>query len=257
MNMVKLLNSDLWLGLIITYIVCSCQHEQEQQQTMQQNSPSDQPAAKITEETTDSVSELEQNMIDQGLVNLKSVDSTIIVDLRYSTTNNFLGIDVYGDLVNAYMQPEPADMLAKANTYLKALKPDYTLYIFDAARPRSVQQILWGTLDYPEEEKSKYVANPQEGSIHNYGAAVDLTIAGPDGRPVDMGTDFDHFGVLAYPVHEQKMLNAGKLTKEQVDHRQLLREVMMRAGFAPITSEWWHFNAMSRADADKRYGIIE
>lgn len=246
----------IWMGLLTVCVVCSCQHEQKQQQTMQKDS-SDQPAVKTTEEAPAAVSDLEQSLIDKGLVNLQSVDATIIVDLRYSTANNFVGIDVYGDFVNAYMQPEPARMLAKANAYLKESHPEYTLYIFDAVRPRRVQQILWDTLDYPEKEKRKYVASPQEGSIHNYGAAVDLTIAGPDGKPLDMGTDFDHFGVLAYPVREQEMLDAGKLTKEQVSNRQLLREVMMRAGFSPITSEWWHFNAMSRAAADKIYGIVE
>lgn len=203
------------------------------------------------------VSTLERSLIEKGLVNVQQLDSTIIVDLRYSTANNFVGVDVYGELENAYMQEEPARKLVQANTYLKDIHPDYTLYIFDATRPRRVQQILWDTLDYPEAQKTKYVANPQEGSIHNFGAAVDLTIAGPDGKPLDMGTGFDHFGVLAYPVREEEMLAAGKLTQQQVDHRRLLRDVMTRAGFSPITSEWWHFNAMSRAEADQRYGIVE
>ena len=202
-------------------------------------------------------SPLEQQMIDQGLVNVQSLDSTIRVDLRYSTTNNFVGVDVYGDLENAYLQPEPARMLAQANAYLKEQHPSYTLYIFDAARPRQVQQILWDTLDYPAAEKPKYVADPQKGSIHNYGAAVDLTIAGPDGQPLDMGTHYDYFGVLAYPTQEATMLAQGKLTQAQVDNRKLLRTVMGQAGFSSIKTEWWHFNAFSRAEADRRYGIVE
>ncbi len=205
----------------------------------------------------ETMSSLEQNLIHEGLVNIQQLDSTILVDLRYSTNNNFVGVDVYGDFDKAFLQAEPAHMLAKANAYLQETHPDYTLYIFDATRPRRVQQILWDTLDYPDAEKTKYVADPQEGSIHNYGAAVDLTIAGPDGKPLDMGTDFDYFGVLAYPVREEALLAAGQLTQEQVANRQLLREVMTKAGFTPITSEWWHFNAMSRAEADKRYGIVE
>ena len=200
---------------------------------------------------------LEQSLIDKGLVNVQTLDSTIRVDLRYSSTNNFVGVDVYGALNNAYLQPEPARRLAQANAYLKEQRADHTLYIFDAVRPRRVQQILWDTLDYPEKEKPKYVANPQEGSIHNYGAAVDLTIADAAGRPLDMGTEFDYFGVLAYPTQEQTMLDQGKLTREQVANRQLLREVMTRAGFTPIKTEWWHFNAFSREEADRRYGIVE
>ncbi len=124
-------------------------------------------------------------------------------------------------------------------------------------RPRRVQQILRDTLDYPLADKPKYVANPQEGSIHNYGAAVDLTIAGADGQPIDMGTDFDYFGVLAYPTKEKELLAAQQLTPEQVANRHLLRDVMTRAGFSPITTEWWHFNAFSRQEADRRYGIVE
>ncbi|MGB3780613.1 MAG: M15 family metallopeptidase [Tunicatimonas sp.] len=205
----------------------------------------------------EAVGPLEQSLIDKGLVNVQTVDSTIRVDLRYSTTNNFVGVDVYGELENAYLQAEPARRLAQANAYLKERQPDYTLYVFDAVRPRRVQQILWDTLDYPLADKPKYVANPQEGSIHNYGAAVDLTIAGADGQPIDMGTDFDYFGVLAYPTKEKELLAAQQLTAEQVANRHLLRDVMTRAGFSPITTEWWHFNAFSRQEADRRYGIVE
>jgi D-alanyl-D-alanine dipeptidase len=203
------------------------------------------------------VGTLEQSLIDKGLVDVQAVDATIRVDLRYSTTNNFVGVDVYGDLENAYLQAEPARRLAQANAYLKEREPGYTLYVFDAVRPRRVQQILWDTLDYPLVDKPKYVANPQEGSIHNYGAAVDLTIADTTGRPIDMGTDFDYFGALAYPTKEDDMLAQGKLTTGQIANRRLLREVMTRAGFSPITTEWWHFNAFSRLEADRRYGIVE
>ncbi len=204
-----------------------------------------------------SVGPLEQSLIDKELVNVQAVDSTIQVDLRYSTTNNFVGADVYGDLENAYLQAEPARRLAQANVFLKERAPGYTLYVFDAVRPRRVQQILWDTLAYPLAEKPKYVANPQEGSIHNYGAAVDLTIADVSGQPIDMGTDFDYFGVLAYPTKEEELLAQGKLTPEQIANRRLLRDAMTRAGFSPITTEWWHFNAFSRREADRRYGIVE
>lgn len=203
------------------------------------------------------VGTLEQSLIDKGLVNVQAVDSTIRVDLRYSTTNNFVGVDVYGDLENAYLQAEPARRLAQANAYLKEREPGYTLYVFDAVRPRRVQQILWDTLDYPVADKPKYVADPQEGSIHNYGAAVDLTIADATGQPIDMGTEFDYFGGLAYPTKEEEMLAQGKLTTGQIANRRLLREMMPKAGFSPITTEWWHFNAFSRREADRRYGIVE
>ena len=245
--------------LILSSLLLSvgCQTTQSDQETNTMNSSPAAALDTVASEKFTSVDTLEQSLIDEGLINVQSVDSTIVVDLRYSTTNNFVGVDVYGALDNAYLQEEPARRLAQANAYLKERKPGYTLYIFDAVRPRRVQQILWDTLDYPEREKPKYVANPQEGSIHNYGAAVDLTVADAAGQPLDMGTGFDYFGVLAYPTKEEEMLAQGKLTAEQVANRQLLRKVMTRAGFTPIKTEWWHFNAFSRTEANRQYGIVE
>ena len=243
----------LLFGILV--LTLGCQQATEEATKNSADSTSEQRAASLPASLK--AGPLEQSLIDKGLVNVQTVDSTIQVDLRYSTSNNFVGVDVYGDLENAYLQTEPARRLAQANAYLKEREPGYTLYIFDAVRPRRVQQILWDTLDYPLADKPKYVANPQEGSIHNYGAAVDLTIADADGQPIDMGTDFDYFGVLAYPTREDDMLAQGKLATGQIANRQLLREVMIKAGFSPITTEWWHFNAFSRREADRRYGIVE
>ena len=243
----------LAIGILILGMGCRTVTEESTQTPV--DSGSELPGASLPAPA--SVGPLEQSLIDKGLVNVQTVDSTIQVDLRYSTTNNFVGVDVYGDLENAYLQTEPARRLAQANAFLKERAPGHTLYVFDAVRPRRVQQILWDTLDYPLADKPKYVANPQEGSIHNYGAAVDLTIADVSGQPIDMGTDFDYFGVLAYPTKEEELLAQGKLTPEQIANRRLLRDMMTRAGFSPITTEWWHFNAFSRREADRRYGIVE
>ena len=243
----------IWHGVV--FFLAGCQAVPED--TSADKSVHDSASVSVATAFTATVSPLEQRLIDQGLVNVQRIDSTILVDLRYSTTNNFVGVDVYGALEEAYLQTEPARRLARANTYLKKRAPGYTLYIFDAARPRQVQQILWDTLDYPEAEKPKYVANPQEGSIHNYGAAVDLTIADAQGQPLDMGTEYDYFGVLAYPTQEEEMLAQGKLNAEQIANRKLLRDVMTQAGFSAIKTEWWHFNAFSRQEADRKYGIVE
>ena len=244
-------------GWVLIFVLVGCQATQEDTST--DTIARDSASAPVTTPTDakQAIDSLEQSLIDGGLVDVQSVDSTIVVDLRYSTTNNFVGVDVYGALENAYLQAEPARRLAQASAYLKEREPDYTLYVFDAVRPRRVQQILWDTLNYPEREKPKYVANPQEGSIHNYGAAVDLTIADANGQPIDMGTGFDYFGVLAYPTKEEEMLAQGKLTAEQIANRELLREVMIQAGFTSIKTEWWHFNAFSRKEANRRYGIVE
>lgn len=91
---------------------------------------------------------------------MKGVIPGIKVDLKYSTTDNFFGQDVYGDLTEAYLQPIVAEQLKKAQEMLQAENPDYTLLIYDGVRPRSVQQILWDNLDKPDSLKPLYVANP-------------------------------------------------------------------------------------------------
>lgn len=193
-----------------------------------------------------------------GLVDVQTLDPSILVDLKYSTTDNFVKQDVYGCITRAFLQKEPARMLAKASQLLQKEHPDLRLLVYDGARPRSVQWKLWRALpQYPPKLRENYVANPTEGSIHNYGAAVDLTVATAGGEPLDMGTPFDYFGDLAYPRKEAALLKAGKLKKEQVENRKILRRVMEGAGFEGITSEWWHFNAYSRERAAQRYKIVE
>jgi D-alanyl-D-alanine dipeptidase len=200
---------------------------------------------------------LETRLKKSGLVNLSALDKTILVDLKYSTEDNFVGVDVYGSLADCYLQPVVADMLIAAQKELRRRKPGYALLLYDCARPLSVQQILWDTLQKPEELKHLYVADPNEGSIHNYGSAVDLTIADDKETPLNMGTEYDHFSELAYPSKEEELLENGALTQEQIENRHLLREVMAHAGFTPIDTEWWHFNAYSRSRAAELFEMIE
>ncbi len=202
---------------------------------------------------------LELSLQKQGLINIQMVDSSILVDLKYSTTENFFGADVYGDLTNAYLPEDVAIKLKRANDLLKSDFPGYRLLVFDAVRPHGVQQILWRSLDsIPPMTRKAYVADPAEGSLHNYGCAIDLSIYDLKADTLlDMGTSYDYFGDLAYPRKEDAMLAAGLLTEKQINNRELLRGVMIRAGFSPITSEWWHFNSTSLAAAKRNYPRIE
>ena len=201
---------------------------------------------------------LEAAMQKQGLVDIQKTDRTIGVDLKYSTTDNFVGKDVYGDLTRAYMQPMAARKLASASRYLQQKHPELRLLVYDAARPRAAQWNLWNALpDLSERERRKYVADPRQGSIHNYGCAVDLTIATQEGVPLDMGTKYDYFGPLAYPSQEAALLKVGKLTKQQIANRQILRTAMRQGGFSGIEYEWWHFNAVSRERAKAMFRIVE
>ncbi|WP_339751457.1 M15 family metallopeptidase [Algoriphagus aquimarinus] len=202
--------------------------------------------------------ELEMTLRDQGLVNVEEEIPGIMVELKYSTTDNFFKQDVYGDLTKAFLQPEVAERLKKAQEMLQVENPGYTLLVYDGVRPSSVQQILWDNLDKPDSLKPLYVADPKKGSLHNFGVAVDLTIFDTKAdSTLDMGTSYDYFGYPAYPDREKQMLSEGKLTRAQIANRDILRKVMTANGFSGIGSEWWHFNAFSRKEAGEKFEIIK
>ncbi|MDC1370283.1 M15 family metallopeptidase [Flavobacteriales bacterium] len=191
-----------------------------------------------------------------GLVNIQEVEPSIRVDLKYSTTDNFVGIDMYGDLTKAFCQPDVAEKLKKAYQYLQEEDSTLTLLVFDAVRPVFVQQKMWDTLKMPIREKTKFLSNPRNHSIHNYGAAVDISLTTKDGEELDMGTPFDFIGKLAHPREEKRLLKEGKLTQKQIENRVLLRKVMKKAGFFNIQTEWWHWNSCSRNTAKSKYKVV-
>jgi zinc D-Ala-D-Ala dipeptidase len=198
---------------------------------------------------------LERSYLDAGLVDVQDVDPTILVDLKYARPDNFMGEPVYGTMRKCYLQPEAATLLGQASRLLDGHRPGLRLLVADGARPRSVQRRMWemvrGTPMQP------YVADPATGSMHNFGAAVDLTLATPDGSALDMGTGMDHFGVLAQPREEVRLFGKGLLTAGQIENRKLLRQVMTGAGFRPLPIEWWHFDAFGREETRRRFRIIE
>ena len=186
---------------------------------------------------------------------LVRVNSSILVDLKYATTDNFTGMVLYEGFGGAYLQADVARMLFEAQRYLKTLHPELRLLVYDAARPLSVQRIMWERVK--DTKFHRYVAHPDRLSLHNFGAAVDLTLAGDQGQPLDMGTPFDHFGLAAGISDEEGLVRQGVLTRQQAENRQLLRQVMRYAGFRSISGEWWHFNACSLQEAEKRYTLVE
>ena len=192
-----------------------------------------------------------------GLVNLKDLDSSIIVQLAYSTVDNILGYDAYGSLEDAYLREEAAEKLVEAQKMLLAHNPNLRLYIFDAARPRRIQQQLWDNSELPVSERSKYIANPGRGSIHNFGMAVDLGIYDIDAGLLDMGTKFDDFTEVSHITKEDSLVENGFLTNHQLSNRKLLREIMVAAGFQTLATEWWHFDAMERSRTKEQFDIVE
>ena len=199
----------------------------------------------------------EQEMQKQGLLEVRAHIPEVLVELKYATTDNFMGKDVYGCLKRAFLQPEVVEKLKRAQAQLAKAHPGYRLLIYDAARPLSKQWELWNTLTkYPPIERQKYVADPREHSIHNYGSAIDLTVADASGKALDMGTPYDFFGELAYPSREKELLASGKLSQRAYQNRLILRDAMVSAGFMRIEFEWWHFNAFSRSEAKRRYQVV-
>lgn len=199
-------------------------------------------------------STLEKSLERRGFVNLALADSTLIIDLRYATANNFTEKILYDSLSIAYLHPMAAEKLIKAHQLLKVKYPSFRFLIFDAARPLSVQKKMYEVVQGTP--YAAYVANPSKTGLHNYGMAVDLTICDLNGKELDMGTPFDFFGAAAGINREEELIAQGKLTKEQVNNRKLLREVMIEAGFITIRGEWWHFNAVSLLTAKSHYQVI-
>lgn len=175
----------------------------------------------------------------------------IAVDLRYATPDNFVGRDLYSPIDCAWLHRDAAAALEKAVAWLAAHRPDHHLLVLDALRPQRVQQQLWDALQGTE--LLGYIAEPSRGSIHSFGMALDITIVGPDGQELDMGTGFDDLSERSHPALELALLEKGEITEEQVAHRRLLRDAMFQAGFFGINSEWWHFDCGDRVLVRQTY----
>lgn len=164
---------------------------------------------------------------DTTFVNLKDYSSDFVYDMKYATADNFLKSKVY-DCADCYLRFKTAKALIEANQ--KFNKKGYRIKLFDCYRPLDIQKKMWAIVSNPE-----FVADPNKGSIHNRGGAVDITLVDEQGKELDMGTTFDFFG----PEASHKY---GNLTNEIKNNRRLLRRIMTRCGFQVFESEWWHYN---------------
>jgi D-alanyl-D-alanine dipeptidase len=174
------------------------------------------------------------------LVELTTLDPTIKLDVRYATTNNFLGTPVYTQ-ARAFLQRPAAEALVRANHELKAL--GYGLIIHDGYRPWYVTKIFW---DATPDDKKIFVADPKDGSKHNRGCAVDLSLYDlKTGTEVQMPSGYDEMTERAYADYPGG-------TDEERARRLLLRQAMEKQGFAVIPKEWWHFDYK----AWKQYPIL-
>ena len=164
------------------------------------------------------------------LVELAPLDPAIHLDIRYATTNDFLGTPVYTQ-ARAFMQRPAAEALVRALHKLEPL--GYGLLIHDAYRPWYVTKIFW---DATPPEGKIFVADPAEGSRHNRGCAVDLTLYDlATGKPIEMPGTYDEMSPRSFPDYPGG-------TSLQRWHRDLLRRAMESEGFTVYEHEWWHFD---------------
>lgn len=164
---------------------------------------------------------------DTTFVNIKTYSDSFVFDMKYATDDNFLKSKVY-DCAECFLRYKTVKKLIEANE--KFLKLGYRIKIFDCYRPLDVQKKMWKLVPNPI-----YVANPANGSIHNRGGAVDLTLVDSNGKEVDMGTAFDHFGIES--AHDYT-----GVTDSVKANRILLKSVMESCQFLSFKSEWWHYN---------------
>lgn len=174
----------------------------------------------------------------EDLIDIREVLPEVRLDIRYATANNFTKQVLYPE-ARCVLRREVAEALVKVQQDLKAL--DLELVIYDCYRPLSVQRKMWEIM--PDEN---YVANPEKGSRHNRGAAVDVGLYDNYGKRVPMPTEYDDFTERAH--HTFIDLPAGILVS-----RQNLRSVMEKHGFAALTSEWWHYDYLGW----QRYSILD
>lgn len=172
---------------------------------------------------------------DTTFVRLSDYSDSFIFDMKYATDDNFLKAKVY-DCAECYLRLKTVKALINANNSF--MKLGYQIKIFDCYRPLSVQKKMWKIVNNPN-----YVADPAKGSIHNRGGAVDCSLVDKNGKVVDMGTDFDFFGIEA--SH-----NYTNLSIEVIENRKLLRNIMLQNNFNIFASEWWHYN-LNGAENDK------
>ena len=163
-----------------------------------------------------------------NLVDLQSVNPKIKLDIRYATKNNFTKQKLYRQ-ARCLLKPNAANQLSQVQTDLEA--QGLSLKVYDCYRPLSVQKLMWKIV-----HDDRYVANPARGSRHNRGSAVDVTLVDKAGKELEMPTGFDDFSDRAHRDYN----NISKSAKE---NRQTLEVAMVKRGFVPLSTEWWHFDA--------------
>ncbi|MFM2338166.1 MAG: hypothetical protein RL115_1359 [Bacteroidota bacterium] len=164
------------------------------------------------------------------MVELKTIIPSLVYDLRYATTNNFMRRLMYPAGTNLTYLRKPA-ALALLNVQTALLSKGVGLKVYDAYRPYAVTVKFWELV-----HDERFVANPKNGSGHNRGVAIDLTLINSNTKAeLNMGTGFDNFSDTAHQGFT-------KLPPEVLENRKLLKTTMEQYGFKPYADEWWHYS---------------
>ncbi len=165
--------------------------------------------------------------VETDLVNVKKLDFSILLDIRYATDNNFAKKAVYPE-AKCLLRKPVAEALSRAQAALRV--QGYGLKLFDCYRPLAVQKEFWKLV--PDE---RYVADPAKGSKHNRGAAVDVTLVDKMGSELEMPSGYDDFSEKAHRTNK-KMNQASRRNLKR------LTDALVKEGFETFPSEWWHFD---------------
>ena len=188
-----------------------------------------------------------------GLVDLAELGQGIIVDLKYASSHNFTGKNMYGGFSRAYLVEPAARALRKALKQLQEVNPHLGFIIYDAARPISVQRQMWNAVR--GKPGRRYVAPPYHGGPHNYGVALDISLTYM-GIPLDMGTPFDTFTDDAHITAENYLVKKGRISRHAMKARRLMRKVLTDNGFLTYSREWWHFEYVRVGKARHRFALL-
>lgn len=176
----------------------------------------------------------------QKMISLSTIIPNLVVDLRYATTHNFTYKKLYSTNAVACLRLPASYGLKKVQDELKS--SGLGLKIFDAYRPYRVTEKMWHLI-----HDERYVANPAKGSGHNRGLAVDLTLIDlKTGNELNMGTAFDNFTDSAHHAFKQ-------LPTVVLENRLLLKQIMKKAGFNALETEWWHYSWPN----DRNYQVLD
>lgn len=184
----------------------------------------------IAQQSSQTGPPIESGKREADLIELIKLDKSLRLEIKYATTDNFMGWAVYPE-ARAFLQRLAAEAVVRVHRSLK--KKGLGIVVFDGYRPWSITKLFWETVS---EENRKFVADPAKGSKHNRGCAIDLSIYDLKTKKLlPMPSGYDEFSERASPDY-----TGG--TKEETANRDMLRKLMENAGFTVNPNEWWHFD---------------